>query len=184
MDSFKVYVINPHKLDVPRFVGYGMNQSWVDSVMLEMRESSTRTWRGYLDGRKPGPFSIDSVFACTIDSGRFVNYSDNHKGERLARLPMKICPIKDWDGSGTASPIILPMMASGFNQNYDALYGRRGFEIFRVSFGDWKMVKLNVNVQGIDTLAFFIRTSSDGREMVYKTTESVNKLGVIENLFK
>ncbi len=59
MDSFKVYVVNARKLDVPRFVGYGLNQNSVDSVTLEIRESSTRTWRGYLDGRKPAPFSRD-----------------------------------------------------------------------------------------------------------------------------
>jgi hypothetical protein len=184
MDSFKVYVLNPHKLDVPRFVWYGVNQSWVDSVTLEMRELSSRTWRGYLDGRKPVPFSIDSIFACTIDSGRFVNYSDNHRSARLAGIPMNISPIKDWAGAGIMNSIILPKMAGGLNQNYDALYGRRGFDIYRVSFGDWKMNKLDVNVQDIDTLSFLIRTTADGREMVYKTTESVNNLGVIENLFK
>lgn len=46
------------------------------------------------------------------------------------------------------------------------------------------MEKLNVNVQDIDTLSFYIRTTKDGKEMVYKTSEYVTKLGVIENLFK
>jgi hypothetical protein len=72
----------------------------------------------------------------------------------------------------------------GLNPNYDALYYRNGLDIFRISFHDWEIEKLNVNVQDIDTLNFFIRTTGDGKEMVYKTFESVSKLGIIENLFK
>ena len=61
---------------------------------------------------------------------------------------------------------------------------RQALDIFRIRFHDWKMEKLKVNVQDIDTLNFFVRTSGDGKEMVYKTTDYTQKLGVIENLFK
>jgi serine/threonine protein kinase len=180
-DSFKVYVINPHRLDVPRFVYYGTNQTWVDSVTIQLTYQR-KAWQGYVDGRQASPFSGDSMFARTICNGLYVNFYDDHMQAYLTRVPMSVCKIEDWDGIGPKNSVRLADRR--INQNYDALYYRRGFDIFRISFHDWKTEKLNVNIQGIDTLSFFIRTTRDGKEMVYKTSESVSKLGVIENLFK
>ncbi len=198
-DSFKVYVINPHKLDIPRCVFYGWNQSWVDSVTLEMEfydSSGLRQWRGYLDGRRPHPFSNDSIYGRTICNGQYVRCFDLHKGAAKAVVwrnqseirygipesfdSVKVCRYEEWDGSGLKYSYKLPTFVVA---NYDALYGRVKFDIYRVSFHTWKMEKMNVNVQGIDTLSFHIRTTADGKEMVYKTSEQINKLGIIENLF-
>jgi hypothetical protein len=185
IDSFKVYVINAHKLDVPRFVHYGVNQTWADSVTLEMwfqGDGRLRIWRGYLDGRAAIPFSTDSINARTICNGQYVQFEDVHKSALVADFRERVCLSSEWDGRGPENSYKLP--GDPHYLNYDALYGRDKFDIYRISFHDWKMEKLNVNVQSIDTLNFFIRTTEDGKEMVYKTTESVNKLGIIENLFK
>ena len=182
-DSFKVYVINPHKLDVPRFVHYGVNQTWADSVMLEIQSQfDLKVWQGYLDGRPARPFSKDSINARTFCNGQYVLWTDNHRSAQIAREPNRVCRAEEWDGSGPPNSIKLEVRGSFLN--YDALYNRQALDIFRIRFHDWKMEKLKVNVQDIDTLNFFVRTSGDGKEMVYKTTDYTQKLGVIENLFK
>ncbi|MBI5463383.1 MAG: PD40 domain-containing protein [Ignavibacteriales bacterium] len=180
-DSFKVYVVNPHKLDVPRFVGYGTDQSWVDSVTLEMTYK-TRSWRGYLDGRPAKPFGDDSIFCTTVGGGQFVVFTDVHGNAVTGKIPSKVCRIEDWDGAGPRNSITLPVR--GGYPNYDAYYNRVDTTLRRLSYRDWKLDTLEVYIQGIDLNSFFIRTTADGKEMIYKTTETVNKLGVIENLFK
>ncbi len=181
LDSFKVYVINPHIMDVPRYVFYGTNQTWADSVTLEM-SYGIKTWQAYLDGRAAKPFSEDSTNARTINNGRYVQFSINTWRAFLARDPTSVCRVEDWDGIGPKSAVRLSVR--GTHINYDALYHQRGLDIFRISFHDWKTEKLNVNIQGIDTTNFGLRTTADGKEMVYKTTDYTQKLGVIENLFK
>jgi serine/threonine protein kinase len=190
IDSFKVYVVNPHKLDVPRVVRYGGNQSWVDSVTLEIElgsksyigRSEGGVWRSYLDGRKTERFSQDSIHARTICNGEYVCWTDRRQRAQIALASTKVCRAEDWDGVGP--PGLVDLGVPYIYSNYDALYYRRGMDVYRFSFHDWKMEKLNVNIQGIDSLSFFIRTTADGKDMIYKTTESINKLGVIENLFK
>ncbi len=184
-DSFKVYVINAHKPDIPRYVSHGWNQSWVDSVTLTMAyydRSGFRNWQGYLDGRQPKPFSNDSVAAWTICNGRYVCAKDVHRGAAKVFDSIRVCRSEEWDGRGLKYSYTLPEFMG--QPNYDALYGRDKSDIYRVSFDDWKMKKLNVNLQDVDTVTFLIRTTADGKELVYKTSDYVNKLGVIENLFK
>jgi hypothetical protein len=181
IDSFKVYVINPHTLDNPRFVCYGTNQTWADSVTLELHYHG-KDWQAYLDGRSPRLFSKDTIQARTICNGQYVEYQDNRVNHWKAREHSRVCRSADWDGIGPQTSLDLGVR--GINPNYDALYSRQGMDIYHISFHDWKMEKLNVNIQGIDTLNFYIRTTADGKEMIYKTSESVNKLGVIENLFR
>jgi len=180
-DSFKVYVVNPFKLDIPRLVYYGTNESWADSVTLQM-DYGSRTWVGYLDGRPARPFTTDSMFARTICNGHYVEFTSMRLGAILTHAPTSICRAEEWNGSGSSKAIRLPVRP--VNNNYDGLYHRSGLEIFRISFNDWKMEKLNVNIDDIDTTDFYIRTTADGKEMVYKTTEWVTTLGVIEDLFK
>ncbi len=81
-------------------------------------------------------------------------------------------------------PAAIRLPLRGTHTNYDALYYRKGYDLFRVRFGDWKMEKVKVNLTGIDTTAFFVRTTADGKEMVYKTTVPMCRLGVIEDLFR
>jgi hypothetical protein len=119
----------------------------------------------------------------TFCNGQYVYYKDFHIKADRAREPGKICRFKDWDGIGPKNGIKLKVF--WIEINYDALYGWDSTEIFRISFHNWKMTKLNVNVQGV-VLPFglFIRTTRDGKEIVYRTSDRSNRLGVIENLFK
>jgi hypothetical protein len=179
-DSFKVFVVNPFKLEVPRIVCYGKNQTWKDSITLEMTYQG-RQWQASLDGRPVRPFAQDSIFARTCCNGRYVYYNDVHSAVR-GKNTDRVCLAEEWDGTGPAHAINIG--AIGIYPNYDALYFRRGLDVYRISCQDWKTEKLAVNVQDIDVNDAPIRTTADGKEMVYKTTEVINKLGVIENLFK
>ena len=183
-DSSKVYVINPFGPGAPRYVGLGYAPTWADSVTIEVT-LNRNTWRYYLDGRPAHQFAAESIFARTFPNGRYVYVQDNHRKAILAHEHPRVCRIEDWDNvKGPKNAIELPWVVGNYWRNHDALYGRVGYNIFRVSFDNWKSETLRVNIENIDTLNFFVRTTRDGEEMVYKTAERTNKLGVIENLFR
>jgi len=175
-------VANVPKIDVPRCLGLGIFASWMDSISLLIGEFKTRkTWRVFLDGRPPQLFSEDSIWACTVGAGKYVIFQDLYQRARLAGEPERWCRFEEWDGIGPKNAKALPeghIVVS----NYEALYGKIESDFYRISFHDWKMVKLNVNIEG-NTWSDF-RTTRDGKEMIFSTFEVCNKIGVIENLFK
>jgi serine/threonine protein kinase len=182
-DSFKVYVVDPHTLGAPRFVHRGRNQSWADSVTLELLSMlDQKTWRAYVDGRAPQAFSGDSINARTFNHGRNVYWTDNHQNALLGKEPSRVCRIEEWDGKGPVNSTSLGVRI--LYTNYDALYSRTGLAIYRTTFPDWKTEQVNVNLEGVTPGIFAVRTTGDGREMTYSTIDVFKKIGVIEKLFK
>jgi hypothetical protein len=108
-------------------------------------------------------------------------FYDQHQRALLAHEPERWCRIEEWNGIGPKNAKALPEMTSW--NNYDLLYLQTESDIYRVSFPDWKMIKLKVNTDDKDEWSG-ISTTGDGKEMIYSSVEKINKIGVIENLFK
>jgi serine/threonine protein kinase len=182
-DSFRVYVANMPRVEVPQFVCLGQGTQWVDSVTLQTLDIKDRKmWRVFLDGRPRQPFSEDSVFAWAVNGGRYVIYEDLHQRALRAGESARWCTIGEWDGRGPENARVLP--GGEWKPNLDAFYLRRGFDLYRFSFTDQRMMRVKVDIHDADTVWGGMNTTMDGKEMVYSSAESINKIGVIDNLFK
>jgi hypothetical protein len=178
---FRVYVANVPKIENPRFVSIAIGASWKDSVTLEIQDPKTEkmSWI-FLDDRPPQEFSKDSIFAWTVFGGKYVIFHDEHQSASSG--PMRWCRIEDWDGIGPKNAKQMPK-----DINFVNIYGfyyLKGSEFYRFILPDEKVVKMNVKIQDIEMPWGLMYITQDGKEMVYSSVETVNKIVVIENLFK
>ncbi len=180
--SFKVYAVNVPKIDAPRFLSSGDAASWADSVSLLVRDQD-KMWRTFVDGRPRQKFSEDSIWAQMFGGGKYVIFLDMHQRALLenGHESNYVCRIEDWNGSGAANARAIPANNAVC---FDQLYVMEGSDIYRVSLPDLKMVKLEMNLKDRDAVWSGVSTTRDGKEMVYSSLESVNKIGVIQDLFK
>jgi serine/threonine protein kinase len=177
--SFSVYVANVPKFDAPRLVTSGDWASWADSGSIQLRRQN-KMWRVFVDGRPPQAFSKDSIWAWTVGGRKYVIFQDQHQRALLAGGTTYQCKFDEWDGIGPKNAVAIPK--GDWLINLDQLYLLKESDIYRVSFPDWKIAKLNVNTQEMSESA--VSTTRDGKEFIYSSKETVNKIGVIENLFR
>ncbi len=183
--SFKIYVVNVPRIEAPRFISFGGGASWSDSVTLTLQDMNTgNMWQEFLDGRPRKKFSEDSISAFPVQGGKYVVFHDEHQSALLAGRPARWCRMEDWVGIGTKSAANIPTMEY-FEAAWSAFYLRRESDLYHLSFPDWKLQKVVANIEEIDPVwSANFSTTRDGKEMVYSSVETVNKIGVIENLFK
>ena len=180
--SFKVYVANVPKFDAPRLVSDGAPASWADSATLEIGYQN-KMWKFPIDGGPPKKFADDSIWAQTVCNGKYVLFQDQHQDAVRRDYRPSWCRAEDWDGVGPKNATRIPQ--AEYIDNYGALYQLIGSNLYRISLPQWKIQRLNVNLQGIDSVwSSGISTTRDGTEMVYSSVDDFNKIGVIEDLFK
>jgi len=180
--SYKIYIANVPNIDAPSLIPRATGAGWADSVTLVLYEPGEGQRRYFLDGRPEQKLSEDSIWATIFGNGKYVLFSDGHQNALRVGRPDYWCKIEDWDGIGPKNAKALPV--KDYMMSYDAFYCWKGSELFRMSFPDWKMIRVNVNIQDRDPGWSGLSTTRDGREMVYVSFESFNKIGVIENLFR
>ncbi len=181
--KFKVYVVNVPKIDVPRFVSAGGGASWSDSATLIVQDMKTfNTFKVFLDGQPSKKFSEDSIWAMTVGNGKYVVFEDQHEAAVGRGTVDYWCKIEDWDGIGPKNAKPIPV--KDYNFSYDGLYELVGTTLYRVSFPDWKKEKLNIDLNDRFPIWSGLSVTSDGREMIYCSVDPVNRIGVIDNLFK
>jgi serine/threonine protein kinase len=180
-DSEKVYVMSTDRFDVPRLIHSGRLNSWRDATTLEIKQQN-KYWAVSLDGRSVKQFSEDSIYALSLFNGKYVLFHDDHSHTDSL---WRVCRSEDWNGSGSARPwIIWKGPTHGISKYYGIMYLKNENELWRISFNDGKKEKYPATFPGIDLSYYRVRVSSDGKEMIYKTTDYITKIGVIENLFK
>ena len=180
--QFKVYVANVPKVDAPRFVSFGGGASWFDSSTLILQDMKTfNMTKVFLDGRPQKKFSEDSIWAVAIRNGKYVLFGDAHQAAVRKESPDRWCKIEDWDGIGPKNAKAIP--DKNYDMSYGAFYQLIGATLYRVSFPDWKKEKLNIDLKDrFDWSGMSI--TPDGKELIYCSVDPVNRIGVIENLFK
>mgnify|MGYP001453042604 CR=1 FL=1 len=190
-DSVDTYLLDAREAGAPRRIGKGFPRVWLDStVLLSRTRSSTQCLLlTYVDGAPQKQFSPDSTFAFPVLSGKYLLYSDLHRGKRGIYLvpadyldrpsDSKLKPVESLECLGF-NCILSP--TGTFYVRYDA----RG-DAWRIDLPSGKKERLAHTLPRLSSGVWpaYASISYDGREILYsESTRRVGKILLIENLFK
>ncbi len=180
-ESTKVYIAALEKFETPKELFPIQSREHIDTSTIRVGYQK-KLWYVHLDGRPAEQFSDDSIMAISVVGGDYVVFQDQHAiSDRL----WKVCRAEDWDRKGPSkSWAIWKGATAGFSPKFGLYVFNDKKELFRVSYLDGKQEKVPATFPGISLNNYRIRLTDDGLEMCYRTIESRNKLGLIENLFK
>jgi hypothetical protein len=193
IDSSKIYLNEVSKPGIPRAISRGVRAWWVSPETLIIH-GPTNSLITSIKETEPERFFQDSTWAFLILQGKYILYYDLHKGKEgwwivssaapqgsLSSKPRKIC----------FSPLAVVLAP---DQKY-MFYAKRppGFgkmTRLKISFPDGKEEPYpergNSNIEWEYAVGVSSRVSLsyDGKEIVYISGGSVNKLVIIDNLFR
>jgi serine/threonine protein kinase len=180
-DSAKVFVMRTDKFDIPRMVHPGTINNWTDAGTLEIKDKD-KYWTVSVEGSSVKRLSADSILAIIILHGRYVLFHDYH---RVTDSLWRVCRSEDWDGKGPAGSRVIwkGRVTHGISDNFGIMYFTDNMELWRISF-DGTKERIPLRFPNIDLNYYRVRVSSDGKEIVYKTSDWVGRIGVIEDLFR
>jgi Tol biopolymer transport system component len=190
-DSISAYLLDVHEAGAPRRIGKGTPMVWLDSTaLLSFLPSTQSLWLTYVDESPQKQFSPDSTLAFPVLSGKYLLYSDRHRGRRgIYLVPPDILqkpsdsklkpiePLEQWAGNCVLSP------TGTFYIRYD----EKG-QAWRVDLPSGKKQRITPTLPRLSTGPIYPASASisyDGKEILYsESPRRVGRILLIENLFK
>jgi serine/threonine protein kinase len=190
-DSVKTFLLDAREGGAPKCIGVGRPRVWLDSTaLLAFLPSTQSLWLTYASGSPQKQFSPDSTLALPVLSGRYLLYSDLHRGKRgiylvppdflekpsLSKLK-PIEPLEQLANNWVLSP------TGTFYMRYDG----RG-DVWKVDLSSGRKQRLTNMLPSLSTGPIFPAYASisyDGKKILYsESAHIVGKILLIENLFK
>ncbi len=193
VDSSKICLTEVSKPGNSRPISSGMRAWWVSPETL-ITHGPTNSLITSINGAAPERFFQDSTWAFLILNGKYILYYDLHKGREgwwivsstaplgsLSGKPKKICSTP-W--AVVLSPNQKFMLCVNPGPEFSKL------DMLKISLPDgkeepyrpWK--PSNIGLENTNGVSSRVALSYDGREMVYMSGATVNKLVVINHLFR
>ncbi len=190
-DSVNTYLLDAHEAGAPKRIGIGTPWVWLDStVLLSFLPSTQSLWLTYVNESPQKQFSPDSTLAFPVLSGKYLLYSDLHRGKRGIYLVPADFLEKPSDSQ--LKPIE-PMERLAYNcvlsptGTFYIRYDERG-QAWRVDLPSGKKERLTHTLPYLSTGPInpaYASISYDGKEILYsESPRRVGKILLIENLFK
>ena len=190
-DSVSTYVLDAHEAGAPKRIGRGTPWVWLDStVLLSFLPSTQSLWLTYVSESPQKQFSPDSTLAFPVLSGKYLLYSDRHRGKRGIYLIPADFLEKPSDSKLKA---IEPLEQLAYNcvlsptGTFYIRYDERG-QAWRVDLPSGKKERLSHTLPCLSTGTInpaYASISYDGKEILYSESQRrVGKILLIEDLFK
>jgi serine/threonine protein kinase len=191
LDSARTFLLDAREAGAPKCIGAGRPRVWLDStVLLAFLPSTQSLWLTYANESPQKQFSPDSTLAFPVLSGKYLLYSDLHRGKRGIYLvpadflekpsDSKLKPVEPLEQ--LAYNCVLSPTGT-FYMRYDG----RG-DVWRVDLPSGKKQRLTHTLPRLSTgptYPAYASISYDGKEILYsESPRRVGRILLIENLFK
>ena len=182
VDSTVVFLIDVKSPSIPKPVGEGIPNCWIDEkTFVSFVKSRMSSWIYCIEGGKPQKFFEDSTTAMPLQGGKYVCYGD-YRPDRRGPWISAASDVKDpW----LPSPKQLPSWVGGFDKSGKFGYGvKNAGELRRISIPSGKEEVIRGAFPGLNSTISLFDISYDGKEIVYTDARVSSKLIIIENPFK
>jgi dipeptidyl aminopeptidase/acylaminoacyl peptidase len=180
VDTFRTYIIDPSNPGSPKYIAYGFPGLWLDSVRVQV---DALVYNISVDSATPIQVCYDSTEAVVTQGGKYIVFHDRHIGKDLGvwitdgmkppEVQRKTARLLQWNSRN--------IKLSGDGK---FLYSWRGVgEIWRMALPIGKEERIKADFLGVQNLADF-SPSWDEKEIVVVKRKSLEKIVMIENLFK
>jgi Tol biopolymer transport system component len=182
LDSFRTYVIDLSTGGSPKYISKGSPRGYLDSVRIQVGVGDT-IYVTSKDGSPSTKVYDDSTNAVFILDGKYIIYHDRHKGKDLGVWITDGMKPREVQRKNAR---LLPWNSRNIKLSGDGkiLFSHRiGGEIWRMILPNGKEEKINADFIGVENFWDF-SPGWDGKEIIIVKRQSLNKIVMIENLFK
>ena len=176
-DSAEIKLINFPSSGEPRTILSGNYPWWIDdSSLIVLKFKSFSSWKVPVTGGKGIQMLKDSMYACPIENGKYIVYTDLNHDHRGYWLYDEVTKTSKLLKSSPGPTIILPK--AGF-----AYYTRSDDSVWKIYLPGGKEEELPGKLPGING-AISVAFSADGKNIAFINTHSNGRLVMVDDLFK